>query len=185
MRKRSIVFVTALLLMLTVTSGCLWAPDLDRVRQEIEIQLPGAHFQKEFALSLGPVTLGLARAVTAVVPRADLAGQYLRDIRRVKVAVYKVKNVPRFEALRTPEHLTALLETDDWELAVRVHERRDEAVWVLCRADDNDKLREVYVVALTGDELVLVRASGNIERLVAKAMKERRAHGDFDVREFL
>ena len=116
--------------------------------------------------------------------RAHLAGRYLRDIRRVKVAIYKVEHLPQFEALRTPAHLTALLESDDWELAVHVHEKHDEAVWVLCRADD-DSLREVYVVALTDDELILVRASGNIERLVAKAMKDRRTHGDFDVREFL
>lgn len=184
MRNRSIILAPALALTLTLSSGCLWAPDLDRVRAEIENQLPGTRFHKEFALSLGPVTLGLARVVTAVAPHADLAKRYLRDIRRVKVALYTLENAPSSLHLRTPERLDALLEDGEWEMAVRVREKHGEAVWVLYRADDDDTVKEVYVVALTGDELVLVRAAGNIERLMATAVKEGHSDRGFDVREF-
>jgi len=49
-----------------------------------------------------------------------------------------------------------------------------EAVWLLYRPD-GEKVKEIFVVVLNDDELVLVKARGNLERLVEAAMDE--AHG--------
>lgn len=170
MKSSKIMPVAGLILILTLCSGCLWAPDLDRVRRDIQRQLPGSEFHKEIALSLGPVTLGLARLITKFVPETEEARKYLGDVSRVKVAIYEVENVPDAAEVKIPKDLKKLLKKDGWELVVKTRED-DSATWILCQLDD-DKLKGIYVVVLDSDELVLVRAHGNLEQLFEKAMQE-------------
>lgn len=162
--------IIGLALALTLCSGCLWAPDLDRVRRDIQRQLPGVSFHREIALSFGPAGIGLARLLVNLVPDTEEARPYLSDVSRVTVAVYEAKNVPRGFSLKTPEELKRLRDSDGWELVVKT---RDEsgATWVLCQLD-GDELKGIYIVVLDSDELVLVRAHGRLERLFEKAMRE-------------
>ena len=122
-------------------------------------------------LSFGPVILTVARVITSVIPGAREARPYLRGVSRVQVGVYEA-HLRTMESVRMPQRLQSLLE-DGWETAVRVRDER-EAVWILYRPD-GDKVKEVFVVVLNDDELVLVKARGNLERLVQAAMDE--AHG--------
>jgi hypothetical protein len=151
-------------------SGCLWAPDLDRVRKDIEHQIPGAKFDREIALSLGPIALTLVRGVLAVVPESRDAAGYVRDVRSVSVAVYTTQNLPADFALRLPEAMDRLIRKEGWEIAVKTRED-GEAVWVLCKMD-GDSIAGLYVLALDGDELVLVQANGRLEEMFKKAIRE-------------
>jgi hypothetical protein len=146
----------------------MWAPELSRVRDDIQSQLPEATFHKEVELSVGPVGLGLVRFVTSLIPDAREARPYLKDVSRVQVGVYEA-TVTSTAGLSMPKKLRALLD-DGWEVAIRMRDE-DEAVWLLYRADD-ESIREVFVVVLNPDELVLVKAKGRLERLVALALEE-------------
>ncbi len=170
MRKRSVSLFLPLVLLAVTVSGCVWAPELDDVRREIERQVPGARFESEFKLTLGPGTLGLLRLVTGFVPDAREANEYLNTIHRVKLAVYRTESLPPLDDLRLPRRLRALLERDGWEVAVKAREE-DQMVWVLYRARRNT-VRDLYVVALDPDELVLVRFEGRLDRLLQKAIEE-------------
>jgi hypothetical protein len=167
--KRTLLMISIAVVVVSC-SGCLWAPELDGIRKDIERQLPGASFQREFALSLGPITLGLARTIVRLVPDAAEAREYLDDVRSVRVAVYEVANLPAEPILETPTRLASLVEEDGWEIAARVNQQ-DENVWLLYRAE-NDSIKDIYFVVLSDEELVLVRAHGNIERLARKAMRD-------------
>ncbi|MDH3215637.1 MAG: DUF4252 domain-containing protein [Candidatus Krumholzibacteria bacterium] len=155
---------------LTLFSGCLWAPDLDRVRREIQQQLPGARFERQFAISLGPVSLRMARALVRFVPEAEEARGYLCEVRDVKVAVYEARNVPDKTNIKMPEQLLLLVEKHHWEIGAKVR-HSGENVWLLYRSD-GDSIKDLYAVVLGDDELVLVRARGNIDRLLAKAVRD-------------
>ena len=170
MKRKHATSVIGLALALSLLSGCLWAPELDRVRKDIEDQIPGAEFKKDFALSLGPVSLGFARLVTGFVPDAHEARGYLEEIRSVKVAIYEAKNIPADVSLRMPSKLQHLLEKNGWELAIKAKER-DESVWILFRTK-GDAIRDMYIVVLDEEELVLVRAGGRLDKLFEKAMNE-------------
>ena len=160
--------------LLTTLTGCLWAPELDSVRKDIERQIPDAHFEKEFAISLGPISLGLARTIIRLVPDADVheAREYLGDLSKVQVAVYEANHVPRGAEVRTPQRFESLLD-EGWEMAIKAREH-GESIWVMYRSDD-DEIREVYIIVLDPDELVLVKVRGRLDRLFAKVMEE---HGD-------
>ena len=170
MKRRQTILILSIVLIVTTSSGCLWAPELDGVRKDLERQLPGSSFHREFALSVGPITLGFARMITRFVPDAAEAREYLQDVRNVKVAIYDVKNLPDDPDLRMPKKLESLLENEGWEIAAKVNQDSDN-VWVLYRTED-DSIKDLYAVVLSDDELVLVRAHGNIDQLAVKAMRE-------------
>jgi hypothetical protein len=156
-------------------SGCLWAPDLDRIRKDIEKQIPGAAFDREIALSLGPVALTLARCALSFAPDAREAEAYVRDIRSVGLAVYTARNLPADFDARLPKALENLVAREGWEIAVKTSEDGN-AVWVLFK-EDGGSVGGVYVVALGDEELVLVRAQGNLEEILKRAIRENAGPG--------
>jgi len=174
MLAKRIGTLVGITLMLTSLTGCFWAPELDSVRKDIEGQIPNAHFEKEFSISLGPISLGLARTIIRLVPdhEADEAREYLGDLSKVQVAVYEADYTLRGTEVKTPRKLESLKD-DGWEMAIRTREP-GESIWVMYRSDD-DEIREVYVISLDSDELVLVKARGRLDRLFAKVMQD---HGD-------
>ena len=148
--------------------GCMWAPELAGIRRDLERQMPGASFEKNVELSFGPVTLGIVRFIAAVIPGAGEARPWLKGISRVEIGVYDAR-ADSVSGVRTPRRLQALIDAG-WETAVRVHDD-DEAVWVLYRPEGED-VREMFIVVLDRDELVLVKARGHLDRLVAAALEE-------------
>jgi len=165
---RTVVIALLLALVVPTGSGCVWTPELARVKDDIERQLPDAHFEKEFSLSLGPIALGLARIVTRLVPDTGDARVYLKDVHRVQVAVYNT-STSTIGNVRMPQRLRRMAE-DGWETAIRARQD-DGVVWVMYRADE-ESVRELYVVVLDDEELVIVKASGRLERLLARALME-------------
>jgi Domain of unknown function (DUF4252) len=164
----------ALGLAVLASPGCFGGPEFSGIRHDLESQLPGASFQKNVELSFGPVMLTLARVVTAVIPGAREARPWLRGVSRVQVGVYE-SHIDSIAELHMPKRLQSLID-DGWETAVRVRDDH-EAVWLLYRPD-GEKVREIFVVVLNNDELVLVKARGHLERLVAAALDESRGrHG--------
>ena len=168
--RAPVLIVIALLIAAGGTSsGCLWTPELANVRRDIERQIPQARFDKEIELSLGPLSLAFARLVTRFVPDAREARSYLRDVRRIQIAVYNAQDLPPTSGVEMPAALRELQE-HGWVTAVRVRDG-EELVWILYRLD-KESVRELYVVALDHEELVLVRATGRLESLVARALQE-------------
>jgi hypothetical protein len=161
----------AVVLAALSSPGCFSSPELSGVRHDLESQLPGASFDRDVELSFGPVMLAFARVITSVIPDAGDARPWLHGVSRVQIGVYDA-HVGSTSDVRMPKHLQSLLD-DGWETAVRVRDN-DEAVWLLYRPD-GDKVREIFVVVLDSDQLVLVKARGHLERIVAAALDE--AHG--------
>lgn len=159
--------VAATVAALPFAGGCMWTPELARVKQDIASQLPGVTFDHNVSLAIGPGGMALIRAVTGFVPRAEDARGWLKDVSRVELAVYHVdagESTPRIE---TPSRIEKMVE-DGWEMAVRARDG-DESVWVLYKLDD-DSVREVFVVSLDKEELVIVKVKGRLERLIARAL---------------
>lgn len=168
-RIRTAAVLAALLVVTVASAGCMWAPELASVCRDIEQQVPGASFDREFAMTLGPVSLAFAKLVTAFIPDAREARGYLRDVSRIEVAVYDVDSMPTVEGVRMPDRLQRMSD-EGWETAVKVRED-DNVVWLMYRIE-NDAIREMYVVVLDTDELVLVKARGRLDRLAARALLE-------------
>jgi hypothetical protein len=167
-RRLAVVLALAVL----ASPGCFGSSELSGVRRDLQSQVPGSTFDTHVELSAGPMLIGFAKLVASVVPGAHEARPFLRGVSRVQLAVYDT-DLDSLPALRLPQRLESLLR-DGWEIAVRAREP-DHAVWLLYRPD-GDSVREIFVVVLSRNELVLVKAKGRLEKVVAAVLDE--AHGE-------
>jgi hypothetical protein len=163
------VIILLLLVVAGMTTGCLWAPNLAIVREDLERQIPGVNFDKEIEITLGRLSLTFARLITAFVPDARDAHRYLRDVNRVELAIYNAERVITTN-VSMPAKLKRMQEQEGWELAVRVRDSSD-LVWLLYRIED-ERIKEIFLVVLSDDDLVIVKAQGRLDRLVGYALSE-------------
>jgi hypothetical protein len=176
-RKRSIHITAILTVGLLLCSGCLWAPGLERLKDEMTAQMPGAQFDKEVALTLGPMSLMLARVAMQFVPEPEAreSRQYLSEIRRVELAVYNTKSLPSLRQVEFPKQLNKLL-NEDWEIAAKVVEE-DQLVWVLYH-ESGERIDYLCAVVLDEQNLVLAKVKGNLGKLFLKGLREAKIFKD-------
>lgn len=173
LRRDKILRLVVLAVIPLLLVGCFRARALERVAEEIAWQFPEAEFEREFSIALGSFSLGLVKLAASFTEESREARKYLTGIRRVQVAVYKVRHLPSVEDAELPSRLGELLEDDDWDMVVKTAER-DERVWILFHEDGNT-IRDVHITVLEEDELVLVRVSGRLDELLDKVLED---HGD-------
>ena len=68
MLQKGLIKGMSLGLVALLLSGCFHAAELAQVRADIEREMPEADFDKEVELTLGPMTLGFVRLLTAFAP---------------------------------------------------------------------------------------------------------------------
>lgn len=173
--KRRVAMFLLLGLLLGMT-GCLWTPELSQIQGEIERQLPGSQFEKDVRLSLGPLSLGLVRFLTGIVPEgmapeAQEAHEYLQEVRRVQIALYRTLALPPLHEMHLPLPLKQRIQDEGWHLAVK-KQKPSELIWVLTR-EERGIVRDIYVILLDTKQLALVRVEGRMNQLLAKAVEHR------------
>ncbi len=170
MAKRSSLIPLILLTVAVSLTGCVYSREIAQTRRDLERHYPGADFDHQITINLGPRTLHTFGwlAGLAPEPEAQMARDYLYEIDRVKVGIYQVKSLPDLDDFDPPA--LRRFEDDGWEMAVKVHED-DEIVWVLYR-EHYDQVRDIYTIVLTDEELVLVRVNGHLNRLLEKVVDD-------------
>lgn len=169
-RRDKYIRIALLLVMPLLLGGCFRARSLERIAEEISWQYPDADFDREFSVSLGSLALGLVRLGAGFAEEGREAREYLSGVRRVQIAVYKVRNLQAIDHAEIPKGLSDLLEDDDWEVVVKTNEPT-ERVWILYR-EDGEVIRDVHITVLSDDELVLIRVSGQINDILNKAIED-------------
>jgi len=173
-RWSRLVIVAAFPLLL---AGCLRAVQLERDGQQIAWACPDAQFHRDVSLSLGPMSLGVLRWAAGLAGDDDedvrQAREYLGNIHRIQIVVYEVKGLEGSIRDLFPRRLQETLDDGDWQLLVKSNEP-DEQAWIHYREDDKGIVREMNIAALDQRELVLVRLSGNLNRLFEQALADER-----------
>ncbi len=165
-------YLRPIILAILVTlflAGCHDTPSVSGVRWEIERQIPGIQLERESHIRLGRFTMGLVKKIVRWAADEDQEAQRIvPHLRRVEVATYRVRGLPADAELEGPYRFERKLAATGWETIVRVREE-DERTWVFYRPDAEGSIRNLYVVALDGDELVVVDLEGRLDRLFAEA----------------
>lgn len=165
MKKRLLLPLFALAL-----SGCMGAAYMTDVRNDLEDQLEHGHFRKVVGVQVGPALMGIARWAISLTNEEDAheVRSMMQDFHRAYVRVYELNGELPRGGIRTPRTIRHL-ERMGWETAVRVRDE-DSNVWMLFKERHND-IRDLYIVILDDEDLVMVRAQGRFSRLVEKAMR--------------
>lgn len=168
---------TFLLLVFAVfASGCIYSREISQTRRDLERSDPGARFEREMVVNLGPISLRTLGLVGGLVDGGDedvaMARRYLREIRRVKVGVYRVEQAPDLHAFDPPA--LRRFQRDGWELAVKNQDEQGEVVWVFYK-ERKGHIRDMYAIMLSDEELVLARVRGRLDRLLARVLEDHYA----------
>ena len=98
------ISLIALLSTTVLLSGCFYSREIVHTRRDIERHYPDARFDREVVVSVGPGALRALGWVTGLVPEeeAQMARDYLHEIERVKVGVYRTEHLPPLENMDLP-----------------------------------------------------------------------------------
>jgi Domain of unknown function (DUF4252) len=170
--KRQAVSLIGLLSLASLATGCAGSPSVDQVRWEIERRVPEAHFEKEEHITLGRVSLGLARGLIRMVPGKVEGQEALTSVRRVEVATYRVSDLPDLSDIDSKLRFEKKLAQDGWSMMVRTRDSGSRA-WMFVRDNGKGALRNLFVVDLDDSELTLVRIDGRLDQAFAEAIADR------------
>lgn len=151
--------------LLPVFAGCFYSRELSRSKREIERGYPDLDIDRRITLALGPRTIHTAGWIVRQVPEEETqqVASYLRHLDKVKVAIYDVDYYD--DEARSHQAAVTDFERNGWILAVRAAED-DESVWVLYRADSRDTVRDIKVIVLSEEDLVIARIQGTLNELL-------------------
>ena len=166
--RRPILHSTLVILLALPLAGCFFSREIADTRRDIEHAYPDLRLEKQIVLNLGPISMRTIGWMAGLVPdpEVDAARAYLKDIRRVKVGVFRAERPDRLARMDVDDFGFE----DGWQVAVRARQE-GEHVWVLYK-EHPETIRDVYVVVLSDEDLVVARLRGNLNRLVARAMED-------------
>ncbi|MFT4605700.1 MAG: hypothetical protein ACI9W4_002444 [Rhodothermales bacterium] len=167
--KRILPTLIAFLILAPTLAGCMYSREITHIRDDIE-EILGAKFEREVVVTVGPRTFRAASWITGRVPDiyAQMASDYVREIDRVKVGVYRVERRPTTTDLRLDK--VPRFKRSGWEVLVRVEEAGD-TVWVLYR-EKYENVRDMLVLVLDDEQLVIARVEGHLNELVRLAVAD-------------
>ena len=169
--------ISAFLLMGAALNGCAYTSEITQTKQEIEHH-SDVDAETGIVVSLGPGLFQTAGFLTKFVDDEDAqtASRLAYGIRRVKAGVYPLSYDSDFGDLDVPE--LRRFKKKGWKVALKV-EDHNEVGWILYR-ERKRRVRDLFVVVLTEDELVLARIQGNLTELLELALDEVEEDGGGD-----
>lgn len=177
-RRRFATALALAALMAGGLTGCTSVgPSIHTVRRDIEQQVPHARFEPETQLTLGRISLGLAKKLLrlAMDEEDEEEAEFLFHLKKVEVGVYRVRlSAEEQDSLTLPRSFERALRRGGWEMLVRTRDEGEHA-WVFLRPEmrpEGEILRSLYVVTWDGDELVLVHVEGRIDEIFKTIAEE-------------
>jgi hypothetical protein len=174
MKKSRLGLVLAVTTLSLFSSGCFRAVRLERMGYEILDACPDARFKKDVSISIGGASWGLLKSIAMSVEKNDRELRaYIGNLDKIEVVVYEARGISKRDLRPIGEIVKQSLD-DDWRLMLKTAEDGD-MVWIHYREDD-ERIREMNVVAYDGDEFVIVRLWGSLDEIMEVALED---HGDF------
>lgn len=162
----------SVILLIPLLSGCIGInSDFRNIRNSI-LELSGNRFHKEIEFSVGAFGLMVAGNFVKLNNSDENIDDMLDQITRVQIGIYERKSLKADNILNHLREVSNMMKLEGWKYLVRSTEGNEMSA-VFLRAKDNGHINRMFVVALTGDELILTEVSGNLEKLIELAIKDR------------
>lgn len=165
------------LLIASFSMGCAYTNEITKTKQDIE-NYSNVDAETGIVVSLGPGLFHTAGFLAKFVDDEDaqMASRMAYGIRRIKAGVYPLDYSSNLSSLDVPE--MRRFRKKGWKTALKV-EAEDEVGWIMYR-ERRQRVRDLFVVVLTEEELVLARIQGNLTELLDTALNEIENDGGSD-----
>lgn len=162
----------SLLLILSVSlTGCIFSREMASLQRDIQDQNPDLRLRRNFVLSVGSGSIHTLESIVSLLDDEDAqrAAAYLHDVDRIRLGIYDVewKDDPRPLDVEGVNRFRA----ERWERALVI--REDDTVAHLLYRPRRNSIRDLYLLAMTDDQLIAIRFQGNLERILTHALQDR------------
>jgi len=180
--KRSL----SILLLLTVSislTGCFGVRRSFKKMRAYVFENTNIEYKKQIEFGVGAGGLMLAGMFVKLADTDEPIDKLLGQISDVQIGIYdNEKNVEFNADYKSLKNITNIMERAGWEFIVRTVNRHElTAVFV---KQKDERINQLYIIAVTNEEMVLVEIHGNIDELVAIAIREKGLKFDVVSNEF-
>ena len=97
----------------------------------------------------------------------------MREISSVQVGIYnRIEGVENKASFGTLNSIDSEMSKNGWKYIVRTVER-DELTTIYISSDPEELLDKMYVINLSGEELVIVEVNGDLKKVISYAIEEK------------
>ncbi len=169
--KRFLALGLILIVSLSFT-GCLGVNGEFRTVRNHVLSNIEMDVNRDIELSIGPALISFASLFVSFAETDEPVDEMLRQIKRVQVGVYEVREVFTDKVNSSVvTALTDLMSEKGWKYIVKSRDHNEIAT-VFVRSEEVDELSEMFVVAVSGEEIVFVHIEGELEDLIEIAVRE-------------
>jgi len=169
--KTTIKLIIITLAASFLLSGCIAVDGyFKNVRNKVFESVEG-DFHREVEFSLGAAAITLSTVAVSLSDAPDFTDDMLRKIHRVQIGVYENRDwrsyKPNFTSLR---EITTDLKDDGYEFIVRTVNNNEMAAVMV--KSDNNRVKEMFVVAVNNEELIMTQIFGDLDELIEIVLRE-------------
>ncbi|MCK5086623.1 MAG: DUF4252 domain-containing protein [Melioribacteraceae bacterium] len=165
----------SILLLLTVSislTGCFGVRRSFKNMRTYVFENTNIEYEKQIEFRVGAGGLMLAGMFVKLADTDEPIDKLLGQISDVQIGIYENEKNVEFNAdYKSLKNITNIMERAGWEFIVR-SVNRDELTAVFVK-QNNERINQLYIIAVTNEEMVLVEVHGNIDELVAIAIREK------------
>lgn len=174
MAAKRILVVFLLTFLGFVLNGCLTDPDLEKIECYVAKDIGLLRLKPQLKLNIGPFLIGSVRFLTTFANVDEETKEYLAEIHRVEIGIFEIENNLSPTQVRQLDALSHKLKLRNWQILVKCQDDQ-EYTWVFYR-QHKKSIVALYVMNLDlyKRELVLVKVSGHLEKVIQKAMEDDR-----------
>ncbi len=178
MKTKSIILVVLISFFLVTLTGCIGVNrQFSEVKNKIMGEL-GDDYKTEFQFSVGSAAITISSWFVDLAADQDYIDDMLREISSVQVGVYNRIEDAKYKAdLNTLNSIDGEMNKNGWKYIVRTIDN-DELTIIYISADPEELLEKMYVINLSGEELVIVEVNGDLKKVISYAIEEKK----FDVK---
>ncbi|MBI9071206.1 MAG: DUF4252 domain-containing protein [Melioribacteraceae bacterium] len=179
MKTRIFQNIAIILIAGTMLSGCIGVNrDFKKIRNQVTNAFD-SELSREFEFGFGSASILLASMfVNFAEPDEEIdIGSMVGQLSRVQVGVYRCSDnnsdmSPNRKIINT---LNDSMKENGWQYLVKSHSSRELAL-VYVKQDETESLRQMFVIALDGRELVMVEIHGDLDEMIEIAIRSQGLH---------
>ena len=170
MKTNKVKIILRLLAASLLLTGCFSVDGYFKKMRNTVLNGIDGDYKREIEFGIGAAGLALSSYAVSFSDANDYADDMIRKIDRVQVGIYKTRDYekPKFSTLKA---VTSDLKDEGYEFIVRSVDH-DEMTAVMVKNEHDNRLKEMFIVTLNDEELVLVQVFGDLDKLIEIALRE-------------
>jgi len=153
--------------------GCFGVDsNFSKIKNEV-FSTVGVQFNKDIEFGIGPAGLSFVSVVVNISDADVETCEIIRHLSKVQIGVYKkYQPVSRLAAIQILRNIDDRMLSGGWSCIVKDYDKSDVSTIYVKHTEDS-KLRELFIVNLSKDELTIVNLKGRLDEVIPFIIKDK------------